>query len=111
MRAGIEPGIAAAEPLNMQCAAFEVPLVQIGDLQLTPWRRLDFAYRIDNAPVVKIQAGDGVVRFWRFRLFDDSQRAMGGVELDNAITFGIVNPTCEHGCPSSLPRGVAQQSP
>ena len=37
--AGVEPRIAAAEPLGMQLAAFEIPLVQIGDLELAAGRR------------------------------------------------------------------------
>ena len=36
MRAGIEPRITAAEPFDMKLAAFEVSLVQIGDLQFAP---------------------------------------------------------------------------
>src|SRR4030088_2601667 len=32
MSAGVEPRISTAKPLDMKLAAFEVPLVQIGDL-------------------------------------------------------------------------------
>ena len=109
MGAGVEPGIATAEPFDMKLAAFEVPLVEVGNLELATCRWLHFTYDIHHALVVKIQAGDSVVRLWRFRLFNDPQRTVGGVELNHPVTLGVVDPARKHGSAAGLPRRVAQQ--
>jgi hypothetical protein len=36
MRAGIEPGIAAAHPLHVELAPLQIGLVHAGDLKLAP---------------------------------------------------------------------------
>ena len=108
MSAGVEPGIAAAEALDVKIAAVQVPLIEIGDLELAARRRFQLAHRLDRAFVVEIQAGHRVVRFRRLRLFDDLQRAISGIEFDHAIALGIVDPAGEHGRAARLRRRVAQ---
>ena len=41
MRAGVEPGKAAAEHLDMEIAALEIGAVDVGDLELAARRRLE----------------------------------------------------------------------
>ena len=41
MGAGVEPGETTTEAFNVQIATLEVGIVDVGDLQLAAWRRLD----------------------------------------------------------------------
>ena len=43
VRAGVQPGKAAAEALHPQLAAAQIVAVDVGDLQLAPRRRLQLA--------------------------------------------------------------------
>ena len=54
MRAGIEPGKAAAEHLHIEIAAIEIGLVDVGDLDLAARRRLDAGCDLDNVVVIKM---------------------------------------------------------
>src|SRR5690606_9076835 len=59
--AGVEPGVAAAELLQVQAALLEVAAVEIGDLELAAWRRLELRREVARPAIVEIQAGDRVV--------------------------------------------------
>ena len=62
MGAGVEPGEAAAQQLDLQLAALEIAVVDVGDLELAARRRLEAGGDVEDAVVVEIEAGDGVVR-------------------------------------------------
>jgi hypothetical protein len=49
MRAGVEPGEAAAEHLDKQVATLEIDLVHVGDLDLATRRRLDAGRDVDTS--------------------------------------------------------------
>jgi hypothetical protein len=54
MRAGIEPGKAAAEHLDIQIAALEIGVVDVRDLDLAAGRRLDPSCDLDDVVVIKV---------------------------------------------------------
>ena len=56
VRAGVEPGEAAAEELDVQLPALEIVAVDVGDLQLAAGRGLQAGGDVDDLVVVEIQA-------------------------------------------------------
>src|SRR6202521_4348035 len=65
-------------------ATFQVPVVDIGDLQLPTTRWLELGeYRPDRL-VVEVHAGHGIIARRVFRLFDDSLDPAASVELSYA---------------------------
>src|SRR5947209_2764497 len=68
VRAGVEPGKAAAEHLDMQVAAFEIGAVDVGDLELAARRRLQRCRDLEHIVIVEIEAGRGDVGFRLRRL-------------------------------------------
>lgn len=88
-RAGVEPGVAAAQQLDVQLALVEIHLVQRRDLQLSAGAGLDLLGHFDNVAVVEVQARDRVVALGVSRLFlnvggvavlvkrDDAENARG----------------------------------
>src|SRR5882757_5756015 len=98
MRAGVEPGIATAEPVDMQFPTLEISVVDRRDLELASRRGPDRGGDIDDPVVVEIEAGDSPVRFRLERLFLDGQRlARGLVEGDHAVALGILDVIGEDG--------------
>ena len=95
--ARIEPGEAAAEPLDMELARLHVVAVDIGDLELAAGRGLDRRGDIDHVRPVEIEPGRRPVRLRRLGLFLDRNRALLLVELDDAVALGIVDPIGEDG--------------
>src|SRR5260370_3625724 len=93
----------------MKRAALDVPLIQVADLELTSRGRLELTHSMGDALVVEIKSSDGVVRLRRFRLFDDTQGAVGRIEFDDPVALGIVDPACEYGRATRLPSRVPQQ--
>jgi hypothetical protein len=69
VRAGVEPGIAAAHDLDAELPLFEVEPVEVGDFEFAARRGFDLLGQLDNLPIVEVEAGDGVVRFRLLRLF------------------------------------------
>lgn len=91
VRAGIEPGVAAAHGLDVELVAREVGLVDVGDLELTACRWL---YRLgdrDDVLVVEIEARHGKIRLWLSRLFLEAHGLALLVELDNAVALGVAD--------------------
>src|SRR5438477_2288112 len=109
MRAGVEPGIAAAELFDLQCAAPEIDIVEICDFKLAPRRRLQPARDVDDLVVVEIKAGDGPMRARPRRLLLDRDGLPGRVEFDDAIGRGITDLIGEDGCAQARARRVLQQ--
>ena len=60
MGAGVEPGVAAAQLLDMELLLLEVYVVAVGDLKLASRGRLYGLRDVDNLVVVEIKPGDGV---------------------------------------------------
>lgn len=91
VRAGIEPGVAAAHGLDMELVAREVGLVDVGDLELTAGRRL---YRLgdrDDVLVVEIEARHGKVGLWLDWLLLEAHGLTLLVELDDAVALGVAD--------------------
>lgn len=91
VRAGIEPGVAAAHGLDVELVAREVGLVDVGDLELTAGRRL---YRLgdrDDVFVVEIEARHGEIRLRLGWLFLEAHGLAFLVELDDAVAFGVAD--------------------
>ena len=97
MGAGVKPRIAAAEPLDMKLAAFEIPLVEIGDLQLAPRRRLHPRGHVGHPLVVEVKPDHREVRWWMARLLDDAGGAAVGVHGHHAVALGVAHLVGEHG--------------
>ena len=91
MRAGIEPGVAAAHDLDVELLAFEVDTVHVSDFQFPPRRGLEIAGNVEHLVVVEIEAGDGIVRLGGRRLFFEADGLARLVEFDHPITLGIVH--------------------
>ena len=97
MRAGVEPGVAAAHFLDTQRAAREVGFVDIGDFELATRRWLDVFRDVDDVLVVKVEASDGVVRARMSRLFFEAECFPLFVKFDNAVALGVADVVSENG--------------
>ena len=73
-RAGVEPGIAAAERFDGQNAALEVRGVEVSDLEFATLTRAEASGNVDDRLIVKIEAGDGEATAGLRRLLDDRAR-------------------------------------
>ena len=89
MRAGVQPGGAAPEQLDLQPAGLEVEAVEVRDLQFAALGRLQLARQGDDLRVVKIQAGNGVVRLGLDGLLLQREHAAVRGELDDAVALGV----------------------
>src|SRR5262249_37918742 len=58
MRAGIEPGNTAGQPLDMKLRSLQILTVDVGDLQFTSCRRLEASGNVDHLVIVEIDTGD-----------------------------------------------------
>src|SRR6202042_2492593 len=88
-RAGVEPGEAAAERLDMGRALLQVPAVDVGDLELAAGRGRDRARDLDDAAVVEVKPGHRPVRARALRLLLDGERLALVVQLDDAVARRI----------------------
>src|SRR5258707_7380415 len=105
-RAGIEPGVAATESPDIELAVFQIPMVEIANLEFAARGWLQLANDIDGVLVIEIEAGDGVVGFRNLRLFNDPEGAEFGIEFNQSLSLGIVDPACECGCAAGPPRSL-----
>src|SRR5690606_35565374 len=85
VRAGVEPCEAAAQPLDVQRAALQVPAVHVRDLELAALGGLKRGRDVRYALVVEVEAGDGVVGAGPRGLLLDPDRAAAVVEFDDAV--------------------------
>ena len=97
MGAGVEPGEAAAEGEHLELVVGEEGVVDRGDLQLAAGRRLHFLRDADHLVRIEIEAHDGIVALGLLRLLLDGLGIAVGVERDDAVALGIVDPAAEHG--------------
>lgn len=91
VRAGIEPGVAAAHGLDVELVAREVGLVDVGDLELTARRWLYRLGNRDDVLVVEIEARHGKIRLWLGWLFLEAHSLAFLVELDDAVALGVAD--------------------
>ena len=91
VRAGVEPGVAAAHGLDMKLVAREVGLVDVGNLELTACRRLYRLGDIDDILVVEIESRHGEIRLRLGWLLLETHGLALLVELDNAVAFGVAD--------------------
>src|SRR5688572_14246667 len=96
MGAGIEPGGAAAEDLDLELAGFEVEAIQVGDLKLAAFGRLEGFGEWNNFLVVEIETGNGVVGLWLRRFFLKGKNAPVLGKLDDAICRGVGDVIAEN---------------
>jgi len=80
----------------MQLTDLEVRAIQVGDLELAARRRSQCFREGGGASIVKINAGDRVIRRRRQRLFQQIGNAARGVELNDAIALRILYVVAEH---------------
>ena len=97
MGAGVEPGESVAKFLDLELSFCKEYLVDGGDLQFTPCRRLDLACHFYNLVGIEIQTGHGIVALWLGRLFLDAQAVAIGVELGHAVSLRVADPVTEDG--------------
>ncbi len=98
VRAGVEPGHAAAHHFDAELFARQVHLVDIGDLELASRRRLQFGRNVHDLIVVEVETRDRVARLRRLWLFLDADYAAARVEFGNAVALGIGYRIDEHRC-------------
>ena len=91
VRAGIEPGVAAAHGLDVELMAREVGLVDVGDLELTACRWLYRLRDVDDVLVIEIEACHGEIRLWLGWLFLEAHSLAPLVELDDAVALGVAD--------------------
>ena len=97
--AGIEPGEALAEQLDMEPVILQIDPVQVGDLIFSAGRGLEALGVFHDLFVIEIEAGHAVVALGPGRLLLDGDRVAVRVELDDAEALRIVHIVAEYGRP------------
>src|SRR6476620_10976043 len=108
MSAGIEPCHAASQQFDVQCIAFQVGTVDVGNFEFTTCRWLDVGGDVAHIGVVEIQAGDRIIGFRGQRLFLDADCTPVVVELYDAVTLRIGDVIGKYGRPVPVQIGSAQ---
>ena len=85
MRAGVEPGIAAAEFDHAQFAQLQVAAVDVSDLEFAAGGRAQAGGDVEHGIVVEIKPRDRPVGQELRGLLDDIDGLFGVVEFDDAI--------------------------
>ena len=91
VRAGIEPGVAAAHGLDVELVAREVGLVDVGDLELTARRWLYRLRDVDDVLVVEIEARHGEIGLWLGRLLLEAHGLALLVKLNDAVALRVAD--------------------
>lgn len=102
VRAGIEPGHAAAEDFDGELSPLEVRVVDGGNLDFATRRRLHVFRDLNDGIIVKIETGNGVMRFGLHGFFFDRQGFALPVELDDAVRSRVF-----HEIPENSPATLA----
>ena len=95
--AGVEPGHAAAEQLDLQLISFQVGDVHIGDFEFASGRGIQLARDLYHLFIVEVEARHGVVGEGSCRFLLDRFGSSVGVEADDAVALGILYPVAEDG--------------
>src|SRR4026208_213068 len=96
MRAGIQPGDAAAENFGLQFSLLQINSIQISNFQFTACRRLYRFGHLYDAMIIKINSWNSEIRFRDLRLLLNAQHISLLIKFHNSISFGIVNPISEN---------------
>src|ERR1700677_2516652 len=94
--AGIEPGKAAAEAMDVKLAEAKIGDVDIGDFQFAAGGRAKVFGDIDDLPVINIQTRDGVIAAGRLGFLLDGDGASFLAKLDDAVAFRVVDAVAEN---------------
>src|SRR5471032_3120615 len=86
---GVEPCVPASEYLYIDRAALEIMVVDVGNLGLTPRRRLQIARDCDHVIILKVETRNRPARDRISWLLNYSQRLATGVQLDNPVTLRL----------------------
>ncbi len=95
--AGVEPGEAAAEGLDLEFAVGEEPLVDGRDLQFAAGRGLDALGDLHDLVGVEVDARDGVVALRLGRFLFDAHAVALAVEFGHAVALRVADPVAEDG--------------
>ena len=114
VRSRIEPGRPPAHDLDLQTAFVEVHSVDVGDFEFAARRRCQGSSHIDDASVVKIKTGNGIIRTWFCTGFSSMPSALPScVEVHDTVPFRIIDVIRKDGCAIGRPGGrgkLASQS-
>ena len=91
VRAGIEPGVAAAHSLDVELAAREVGLVDVSNLEFTTGRWLYRLRDIDDVLIVEIETRHREIRLWLSWLFLEAHGLALLVKLNDAVALGVAD--------------------
>src|SRR5690606_29527192 len=108
VRAGVQPGITATEPFELQAALLEVAAVEVRDLQFAARGRAQAGSEVAGASVVEVEAGHGIVRARTRRLLLEPDHLAARVELRDAVALRVAHVVTEHGRAVLLRAGPAQ---
>src|SRR4029077_3278250 len=100
LRAGVEPGHAAAEQFYMQLFFLQIEQIQIGDLEFATRRRAQRSAKIDHPLVINIEAGHCEMTLRLLRFFLETDRLAIGIEFDHSVTLGVANLISKNAGPS-----------
>ena len=105
----IEPGEAPAQTHHAKLPPAQILDVDVRDFQFAPRRGLQLFGNADNLVVVEVHAGNGKVAFRGPGFLFDRKGTAPGIDLDNAVTVGIVHLISEDGGASiELGEGAGQ---
>src|SRR5260370_9242178 len=108
MRARVKPGRAWAHQADVELIELEIPAVHVGDFKLAALRRLETRGNFDDLPIVKIESGDRVTGFRLLRFLFNAERFPLRIELDDAVTLGVIDGISKNAGAFGLERGGAQ---
>ena len=95
--AGVEPGEAAAEGLDLEFAVGEETLVDTRDLQFAAGGGLDALGDLHDLVGVEVDARDGVVALRPGRLLLDAEAVAIFVKFSDAVALRVGDPVAEDG--------------
>ena len=98
MGAGVEPCDTPSESFHVEVPGLEVFNVDVGDFEFSPNRRLKSRCDVEDAVIVEIESGDGIVGPGVLGFFLNGDGLPLLVEFNNAVTFGVLYPIAENGC-------------
>src|SRR5439155_18286765 len=96
VRSGIEPCHAASHYLDVELAAFEIRLVDVGDLKLAARRWLERRCDVDYPLIIEIEPGDRVARSWMRGLLFDADDSPIAIEFGDTVALWIRDRIGEH---------------
>src|SRR5260370_7932804 len=108
MRGGVKPGRASGHHADVELTALEIHAVNVGDFKFAAFRRLETRGNFDDLTIVKIKSGNGVTGFRLLRFLFNAERLPVRIELDDAITLGVIDGVRKNAAALGLERGGAQ---